>query len=176
MACNGIGHFRVIDNPECVAEAVGRHKIIFRLCGSHPADYILKPVIVGESEEHRLDVGIVDLYMAHTVVLLVAACELMFFYHTIDIIVHIGSNNEAILGAAVHGLRIYIIVLGGILHKPAFLLESGEILHSLGIDLLIMLVGAGLEIDFRTDNVVERARIPFRFLAGFLGIEHIVGA
>ena len=70
---------RGVDQPESVAETVGGYKIIFRLGGCDGAYHLLEVVIVGESEEHRLDIGIVATDVLHAVFFLVAACKLVFF-------------------------------------------------------------------------------------------------
>ncbi len=63
----------VVDHPKMVAESVGSREIIFRRSFRDISYDALKHVIVGESEEYRLDIGIVDPDMLHAVLLLVAA-------------------------------------------------------------------------------------------------------
>jgi len=64
---------RILDEPKRVAEIVVGNEVVFGLSGSNVADDLFKHLIVGESEEHRLHVGVVDADMLHAVFLLVAA-------------------------------------------------------------------------------------------------------
>ena len=89
---------------------------------------------------------------------------------------YVCSDDNAVLGAAVHRLRIYVVMLFIVLYEPSVLLECVEILYSFVIHFRVMLVCAGCEIYLRFDDVVERARIPFGLFAGFFGVEHVVGA
>ena len=125
-----------------MAEAVGCYKIVVRLAGGDGADHLLEAFVVGEGKEHRLDVGVVYLHVAHAVVLLVAACKLVFLDHAVHIVVHIGCHHDAVLCAAVHGLRVDIIMVSVVLHEPSVVAERPEILHGFAVNAFVMLVGA----------------------------------
>ena len=114
--------------------------------------------------------------MAHAVVLFVAACELMLLYHAVHIIVHIGCHHDAVLCAAIHGLRVDIIMVGVVLHEPSVVAERAEILHGFAVNAFVMLVGTCGEVDFRFDYVIERHGIAFGFLACFFRVQYVVGA
>ena len=80
-----------------------------------------------------------------------------------------------VLRAAVHGLRIYIIVFLVVLHEPSLALECVEILDGALVHLGGVLVLAGSEVDFGLDDVVERLGVAFGLGTCFLAVEHIVG-
>ena len=100
----------------------------------------------------------------------------MLFDTAFHIVGHIGCYHYAVLGAAVHGLRIYIIVVGIVGHEPSVVLKSAEILYSLVIHALVMFISAGLEINLGFDDMVERHGIAVGLGAGFFGVKHIIGA
>ncbi len=114
--------------------------------------------------------------MFHAVFLLVAASQLMFFYTAVHVVVDICCDDYAVLGPAVHGLCIYIIMFFFILHEPSALLERIEIFHGPVVDRRVVFVGAFGEIDFRLDDVVKRFRIAFGFCACFRAVQYVVGA
>ncbi len=113
--------------------------------------------------------------MFHAVFLLVAAGKLMLFDAAFHIVVHPGGNHETVLRAAVHCLRVDVILLLVVLHEPAVLLELVEILHGLFVDFGVMLVKPGFEIDFRLDDMIEGFGVALSLFAGLFGIEHVVG-
>ncbi len=129
-------------------EPVGCSEVIFRRTGCNSADNLFQALVIGKGKKHRFDICIIDAHMLHAVIFLVAAGKLMLF-NTIHIIVNIGSNYNTILGTPVHCLRVYIIMVAIVLHQPSLFTERTEILHSLVINLRVMLVGSGFEIDFR---------------------------
>ena len=100
----------------------------------------------------------------------------MLFDSTFHVVGNIGSDNDAVLSAAVHSLGINVVMLFFVLNQPPFFLEHFEIGNSLVIDFRVVFVGAGLEVDFRLDDVIERFLVTLGFFAGFLAAEHIVGA
>ena len=114
--------------------------------------------------------------MLHAVLFLVLAGEFVLLNHAVQIVVDVSCHHNAVLSAAVHGLGIDVIVLLGILHEPALLLEHIEVFNSLGIDFSIVFVGNRVEIDFRFDDVIQRHLIAQRFVESLLRVEHIVGA
>ena len=157
--CELLGDFLdgvvVVDHPEGVAESVGSHEVILGLACGHLADYLLKGGVVGECEEHRLDVGVVDAHVFHAVFLFVAACKLMLLDASLHVVVYPCAYNEAVLCASVHCLGVDVILLLGILHEPSLFLEFFEILHGLLIYPGVVLVETGLEVDFRLYDVIE---------------------
>ena len=139
-------------------------------------DDVVEGLIVGEGKEYRLDVGILHTHVLHAVFLLVAAGEFMLLDIALHVVGHARSHDDAILGAAVHGLGVDVVVVGIVLYEPSVGLEGLEIFHSLVIYFGVVLVGAGLEIDFRLYNVVQRFFISLGLAACFFAIEDIVGA
>ena len=172
---DGIDGGVVVNHPEGVAEAVGGHEIILRLAGDYTRDYLVERLIVGEGEEHGFDVGVLDTHVLHAVLLLVAAGELVLLDAAFHVVVDVGSDDDAVLRAAVHGLRIYIIVFLVVLHEPSLALECVEILDGALVHLGGVLVLAGSEVDFGLDDVVERLGVAFGLGTCFLAVEHIVG-
>ena len=100
----------------------------------------------------------------------------MLFDYAVYIVVDIGGHDYAILGAPVHCLGVYIIVVGIVLNQPAVLAEGLEILDSAVVDAFIVFVGACGKVDFRLNDMVERLWVSGRFGTGFVGVEHVVGS
>ena len=165
----------IVDNPESVSESVGSHEIIFGFAGCHVTDDGLEFLVVGECEEHRFDVGIVYAHMLHAVLFLVSAGKLMLFDSTLHIVFHPCRHYETVLCTTVHGLRIDVVVLLVILLEPALLLEFVEVFHSLVVNLRVMFVKSGFEIDFRLDDMIEALFVSFGLFACFLTVEDVVG-
>ena len=166
----------VVNHPESMAEAVGSDEVIFGLAGRDGLDYLVEVAVVGEGEEHRLDVGVLYAHVFHAVFLLVAAGELVLLDDAVHVVVDVGGHDNAVLGAAVHGLRVYIIMFLVVLYEPAFVLEGLEVLDCLVVDLGVVLVGAVHKVNLGLYDMVERAGIAFGLGTGFLGVEHVVGA
>ena len=93
--------------------------------------------------------------MFHAVFLLVTTGQFMFFDDPVHIIGNIRSYHQSILGLAIHGLCIYIIIFFFILHQPALVLKHLEIFGSLLIYFRIMFVCSGREINFRFYNMIK---------------------
>ncbi len=138
-----------------VAEAVGGSEVVFGFVLGYFVDYLLKHSVVGERKEYRLNVGIVDADMLHAVLFFVATCELMLLDASFHVVGYICSDHYAVLGAAVHGLCIYVVVLVVVLHEPSVLLECVEVFYSFVVHLGIVLIGARGKVDLRLDDVVE---------------------
>ena len=92
------------------------------------------------------------------------------------VVFHPCGNYEAVLCAAVHSLGVDVVFLFGILDEPAVFLEFFEVLGSRCVDFGIVFVCAGLEVDFRFDDVVEALLVAFGLFAGLFGVEHVIGA
>lgn len=133
----------LINYPESMTESIGSHEVILRLAGGDSADHIFKVGIVGESEEHRLDIGVVDAHMLHSVFFFIAAGEFVFLNAPLHIVGDGGCNYDTVLSAAVHGLGVDIIVLMLVLHKPAVGAECSEIIYRFLIYALVVLIRAG---------------------------------
>ena len=159
-----------------VAEAVGGGEVVFRLAGGHGAYHFFECLVVGEGEEHRLDVGVVDADVLHAVFFLVAAGKLVLFDAAFHIVVNERCYHDAVLCAAVHGLGVDVVVFLLVLHQPAVAAECGEVLHGFVVDLGGVFVGTRGEVYFRLYDMVKRFGVAFGFCAGFFAVEHVVGA
>ena len=93
--------------------------------------------------------------MFHAVLLFIAACKLMLFDFAGHIVIYIGSYYNAVLGAAIHGLGINVVMLGVILFEPSLLLKVVEILHSLGVHHRIMFIRTRQKVYFRLYDVIQ---------------------
>ncbi len=114
--------------------------------------------------------------MLHAVLFLVAARQFVFLDAPLHVIVDVCRDNDAVLGAPVHRLRIDIVMLLFVLNEPLVVLEDLEICHCAVIDLRRVFVLSGGKIYFRLDDVVERFRVALGFGAGFFAVEHVVRA
>ena len=138
-----------------VPEPVRSGEIILRCSSCYILNYGFKNIIVREREEYRFNVGIVDSNMLHAILFFIASGKLMLFYALVHVVINVGSNNNTVLGASLHCLGIYIIMLLIVLNEPSVILESIEIFHSLVIHFRRVLIFAGFEVDFRLYDVVK---------------------
>ncbi len=136
-------------------------------------DYGVELRIVLVSEEHRFNVGVLDLDMDHAVVFLVFAGELMLFDFSLGIIVGVSAQHKTVLCPSVHGLGIYVVARLSVLDQPSFVLPSLEVLDSLVVDPLVMVGENGIEIDFGFGDMEEG--FLSGHLLGFLRIQHVIG-
>ena len=158
-----------------MADAILAHEVILG-SGLRSADQnFLKDAVIGECQEHRLDVGVVDLDMVHAVSLFLATGKFMFLDASLEVVIHAGTDNESVLGAAVHRLCIDVVALLVVLYKPTLLLELLEVLDGLVIDLGLVFASARLEVDFRLDDVIQTHLVVTGLGTCLFTRQHIVG-
>ena len=156
----------VIDYPESVTEAVLICERILR-CSCSVAGYdFVQLLVIFVCEEYRLDVGVLNLHMNHTVVFLVFTCKLMLLYLSFRIVISVSAKNKSVLCAAVHGLCIYIVARFAVLYQPAFSLPLLEVLHSLIVNLRVVIWKDRIEVDFRFGDM-QKGFLPSHFLSLF---------
>ena len=172
----------VVDDPETVAEAVFLgDEVVF---GSFVANDVVHDSVdfihSGISEEHRLHIGIGDAHVFHTVFLFVFTGELMFLDDFVDIVLAVSAGHDTILPVGigvcrVHALGIDIQFVFLIAFQPAVIFESVEVFHHLKIHFGRVLIGANGQVDLSLGDVQQAVWIAFGFLAGFFGVQHVVG-
>ena len=81
--------------------------------------------------------------MLHAVLLLVATGEFVLLDAVLHIVVDIGGYHKSVLGAAVHRLGIYVVVLLVVLNEPSVTLERLKVGQRLTVHFGVMLVGSG---------------------------------
>ena len=173
---NEVYVLRIGDHPEPMAEAVdGRHEVILGLGSGITHEKRVEHGIVGIGKEYGFNVGIAHAHVLHAVFFLVPTGQLVLLDDAREIVVHTGSDHEAVLRPPVHGLGIDIIMLCGILHEPASLLEKPEMVGGTLVDARVVLGRAGSKVDFGFDDVIERFLVVAGLGAGLFGIEHVVG-
>ena len=171
---NAVVGLPVTDNPQFVSEAVGGRKIVLRSVVFHHAGHDGVDLgVVGVGEEHRFDIGFLVADVDHAVLLLVGTRQFVLLDRARKVILEIAAHRQAVLRAAVHRLRIDIIVLFGILLKPALFAPCAEILDGLVVNLLRMFVRNGVEVDFGLDDMQQRTLGGFGLRLG--GVQHVVG-
>ena len=160
-----------------MTEAVHRSdKVVYRLLLGVLCHNLIQHRIIRIGKEDRLHIRIVHTHMLHPVLLLVPAGQLMLLDDPVQVVVHIGTDDQTILCLAVHGLCIDIIILLRVLNQPSLVLEELELTGSLRIHLRVVLVADRVEIDFRLDDVVERLLIALTLGLGLLAVQHVIGA
>ena len=165
---------RIAHNPEVMTKAICRSKIIVGLIILHNIlNDGVNLIVIGISKEYGLDISLLVTHVNHTILLLIGACKLVLLDSTREVILKVTAHCNTILRAAIHRLRIDIIVLLGVLLQPAALLPRAEVIHSLLIHLLRMLVGNGVEVNLRLNDMQQRTLGSLRFC--FYRIQHIVG-
>ncbi len=145
----------VVDHPEGVDELVLVGKLVFGLAGGRFRDDFGEFRVVLESEEDRLDVRVLDADMDHAVVFLVLAGEFVFLDDTFGIVVGMGAEDDAVLGALAHGLGIHVVHGLRILDQPALFAPGLEVLHGLVVGALFVLACDGGEVDFGLGDMQE---------------------
>ena len=145
----------LINHPEGVPEAVLVHEIILGRPGNLGSDDRIDGLVVLVGEEDRLDVGILDPDMDHSVILLVPSGQFVLLDLARSVVVSVGAQHDTVLGAVAHGLGIDIVALLLLPVQPTILLPELEILHSLVIDPRVMVFEDRFEIDFRLGDVEE---------------------
>ena len=147
--------FLIANHPKRMTKAIQiRYKVIFWCSLANASNDGIQLFVMRVCKEYWLYVRIVHTHMLHAILLLVATGELMLLDTTFHIVFHPRCYHQAILGATIHRLSIYIVLLLLILHQPSFLTEQVKLLTSCCIYALIMFVCTFWKIDFRFDNVV----------------------
>ncbi|OPZ98060.1 MAG: hypothetical protein BWY72_00989 [Bacteroidetes bacterium ADurb.Bin416] len=113
--------------------------------------------------------------MLHAVFLLVAAGQFVLLDAAFQVVVHVGTHHQTVLGLAIHGLGIDVVAICLVLHQPAVVPEAVEIFHGFGIDLFLVFILTHGEINLRLDDVVERFFVITGLCPGFFTVEHVVG-
>ena len=137
-----------------MTKSVGRYKIIFSFFSCDSFNYIFKHFVIGESEEYRLNISIINAHMFHAVFLFITACKFVFFDALAHVIVNICCYYNAILSATIHCLSIYVVMLIFILNKPTVLLKRIEILYSRVIHFWVMLISSRFKINLWFDDMI----------------------
>ena len=141
--------------PEGVGELVLVHKLVFRLSGCGIGHNLVEFIVVLVGKENGLDVGVLDADVDHSVVFLVLAGELMLLDYALGVVVRVGAQDKAVLGALSHGLGVHIVFLLVLTDQPAALFPGLEILNGLVIGALLVLTGNGREVNFRLCDMQE---------------------
>ena len=145
----------VFNDPERMGELVFVHKLVLRLAGGGSGDDFSQFCVVLEGEENRLYVGILGANVHHAVVFLVLAGELVLFDDAVGVVVRMGAEDNAVLGAFAHGLGIHIVLFPVFPYQPAVFLPELEVLHGLVIGALLVFPGNGVEVNFGLGDVQE---------------------
>ena len=153
-------------------ETVLVHEMVLGLPGGITRDDGVQCFIVTVCEEDGLDVGILYAHVDHAVVFLVLAGEFVLLDAALGIVVGMGAEHEAELGAAVHGLGIYIVAFLRVLLQPPALLPLLEIDDSAVVDALVVVGQYGIEIDLGLGDV-QQGLLPCHIL-GFLGVQNVI--
>ena len=110
--------------------------------------------------------------MDHAVVFLVLAGQFVLLDLAGGIVVGMGAQDEAVLGPFAHGLGVDIVLLLVVLDEPAFLPPLLEIGDGLVIGGLGVLIGDGVEVDFRLGDVQQGLLSGHGF--GLGGVEDVI--
>ncbi len=125
----------VANHPEVVPETVFGRKVVVRSVVLHHVGHDRVDLgIVGVGEKDRLDVGPLVADVDHAVLLLVGTRELMLLDRPRKVILEVAAHSQTVLRAALHRLRINIVVLLGILLEPARGAPRPEVRDGLVVD------------------------------------------
>ena len=98
----------------------------------------------------------------------------------VDIVFAVSTSHDTILPVGigvcrVHALGIDIQFVFLIAFQPAVIFESVEVFHHLKIHFGRVLIGANGQVNLSLGDVQQAVWIAFGFLAGFFGVQHVVG-
>ena len=163
----------VVNHPENVTETILVNEVILRLSGNGICNDGLQFGVVLIGEEHRFYVGILYSDVNHPVVFLVFAGKFVFLDLPGHVIVRIGAQHKAVLGALPHSLGIDVIAGLVVLDKPAPVLPLLEIPYRPVIHPLVVVFQDRFEIYFRFGDMQQG------FLSGHFfclcGIQYVIG-
>ena len=166
-----------------MSEAVNRsYEIIFG-CGVRIfVNKIEQGAVVRIGKKDRLDVGIVDTDVFHSVFFLICASQFVFFYDACLIVAGICTDNNAILRLwlivvcrQACCLRVNVILFFVVLHKPSFFLKFLELPGCFFVDARVVFACFRAEVDFRLDNVIKWHFVITCLDACFLWTEDVIG-
>ena len=130
--------------------------------------------------------------MLHTILLFVLTRQLVLLNASLQIIIYPRADNQTILrlcflscqsrsGSVLqtlafsqNRLRINVVFLLLVLHKPSFLFEQLKLLNCRSIHTLVVLIRSRRKIDLRLDNMVQTLLVACSFCTCFFTIQHVV--
>ena len=113
---NSIDGLLVLDHPQCVADAILAHEIILGRSLSGAVNDVLEDAVIGECQEYRLNVRIIDLYVMHAVGFFLATGQLVLLDAASQVVINAGAHHKAVLRAAIHRLGIDVVAVFSVLH------------------------------------------------------------
>ena len=73
----------------------------------------------------------------------------------LGVVVSVGAEHETVLGAARHGLGIYIVAGRTVTHQPAALAPQAEVFYGLVVDAGVVVFQDGVEVYLRLGDVQQ---------------------
>ena len=141
-----------------MTKTIGRNEIILGLLVLNNRLNDRVDLLICEiSEEYGFNVRTLIIDVNHTILLLIGTSQLVLLDCTRKIVLKMAAHSQSILRTTVHRLGIDIITLLVVLHQPALIAPTAEVLDSLLIDGLRMLVSDRIEVDLGFDNVQQRS-------------------
>jgi hypothetical protein len=144
---------RIVHDPRRMPHAIGRGEIHVRLLRDFLGDEFVQRRLRAIREEHRAGLGIERLDMAHAIVFLIGARELVFFDNPAQIFLAARDRNKPDLGMFTHDLPVQIKTRRGVLPQCALRDECLEIFFAPGVNFWRINIRAGRQIDFRFADV-----------------------
>ena len=145
----------VVDHPDRVGHAVAsievEQRAAVRVTLDEPVD--LGAVAVGQ--EHRAGVGLEREDVTRPVVLLVASRLLVLADQVVAIVVDVAAADHADLRAVIHHEAVEVHPGAVLADQCALLEERVEGLASLGVDPVVVDVGALRQVDLGADHAQE---------------------
>ena len=92
----------------------------------------------------------------------------MFLDDTGHVVIDVCAHHQTILGLAVHGLRIDVILLLVILYQPSLVLKLFEVFGCFGVDFGVIFASSFGKIYFRFDDMIEAFFVVTGFGARFV--------
>ena len=165
----------VVDQPDGVAHAVGRH-VGDGIVTARPArNEVIRRRRVGIRQQHRAGLGGQRLDLADAVVFLVGAGELMLADAVAVVVGDRSGGHEAGLDMLAHGHPVGVIARRRIADQDAVGDQPVEIFRGFGVNLRGVGVGIGRQVDLGLGDVQEAERLSGSLRAGFGAGQHVVG-
>ena len=133
-----------------------------------------KRLCISACHKNRSCIGVADIHMTNTVPLLIFSGKLMFFYHSVQIIVHRAAACNTGLSFSPSCELINIIAGLLILNKDPFCLHCRKIFFCFFVYDAVIWIGSFRKVDLRPVHMEKRKRIFISCLTGLLLCYHII--
>ena len=166
----------IVYDPDSVCDLILLGEIIHRSMLHLPALHQGKKLCrITACQKDRACIGITDIHMVNSVLLLVLSCQLMLFNDAVYIVVDGTDAYDSCLGFSLADQLIEIVVRFLVLDQCSLFLESVQIFSGFLINFWIIKVCHRIQIHLCSVYMEKRIWIFFPDLSCLLSVYYIVG-